>query len=99
MASYSEDHLLIRIYIAETEYSGEDLVLRKYLKTLQRPDGIDDAAYKTLRRKAKNFFVRDGYLFKRSRKRGKPPRRIVGDKAQQLEIIRQTHDECGHRGD
>ena len=99
MASYSEDHLLARIYIAEAEYSGEDLVLGKYLETLQRPDGISNTAYKTLRRKAKNFFVRDGYLFKRSRKRGKPPRRVVGDKTQQLEIIRQIHDECGHRGD
>jgi hypothetical protein len=44
-----------------------------------------------------DFLIRNGYLFKRSRKRGLPPRRVVGLKEQRLAIIRELHDEIGHR--
>jgi hypothetical protein len=41
--------------------------------------------------------VRDGYLFKRGRKRGFPYRRVVGLPEQRLEIIRELHNGIGHR--
>ena len=73
------------------------MVLGRYLETLERPEGMDDQQYQQLRKKSRNFFVRDGYLFKRSRKRGLPPRRVIGP-AQRMEVIRELHDEKGHRG-
>ena len=42
--------------------------------------------------------MRDGHLFKHSQKWGIPPRRVVGLKDQRLAIIRELHDETGHRG-
>jgi Integrase zinc binding domain/Integrase core domain len=86
-----------RVWLHEREYDGDDLVLGRCLETLERPEGMDDQRYEQLRKKSRNFFVRDGYLFKRSRKRGLPPRRVIGP-AQRMEVIRELHDEKGHRG-
>src|SRR4030095_9040159 len=91
------DHLA-RIYLLEGEYDGQDLVLGQYLETLQRPENLTDAQYQQLRKKSRLFFVRDGLLFKRNRKRGLPPRRVLGRPEPKLEAIRSLHDEKGHRG-
>jgi hypothetical protein len=72
--------------------------LGRYLETLKRPEGLGNEEYRKLRTKSRDFLIRDGYLFKRSRKRGLPPRRVVGLKEQRLAIIREIHDEVGHRG-
>ena len=86
---------IARIYLAEGEYEGEDLLLGKYLMALRRPEGLTDGEYARLRRRAKLFFLRDGYLYKR----GRPvPRRVVGLRVQKLKIIEEVHDEIGHRG-
>ena len=68
-------------------YVGEDIMVGRYLETLKRPDGISDSEYQQLRRKAKKYLVRDGYLFRRGRKRGFPPRRVVGLEDQKKEVI------------
>jgi len=88
---------LSQVYLHEADYDGEDLVLGHYLETLERPDSFTDLQYQQLRKKARMFLVRDGYLFKRGHKRGMPLRRVVGLRDQQLEIIRELHDGIGHR--
>jgi hypothetical protein len=88
---------LSRVYLHEADYDSEDLILGQYLETLERPDGLTDLEYQKLRKKAWTFLVRDGHLFKRSRKRGIPPRRVFGLPEQRLEIIRELHHENGHR--
>jgi transposase InsO family protein len=90
--------MLSHVYLLDSEYSGEDLVLGRYLETLERPSEIDDDGFRRLRTKAKHFFVRDGHLYKRSRKRGLPPRRVIGLRQQRWEIIKALHDDIGHRG-
>ena len=54
-----------RVYLNEEEYVDEDLILGKFLVTLERPGGLTDAEYQKLRRKSKSFFIRDGYLYKK----------------------------------
>ncbi len=90
--------LLARIYLNHSEYTGDDLRICQYLETLERPEGISTAEYQALRQKSKGFLIRDGHLFKRSRKRGQPPRRVVSLPDQRSEIVQQVHDEIGHRG-
>jgi hypothetical protein len=85
----------LRAHFNEEEYEGDDLLLGKYLAMLQRPDGLTDLEYKRLRRKSKSFFIRDGYLYKKGKR---IHRRVVGLKDQRLEILRDIHDETGHRG-
>lgn len=84
-----------RVYLNEAKYIGEDLILRKYLVLLRRPDGLTDLEYQQLRRKSKSFFVRDGYLYK---KRKRVPRQVVGLREQKLKVMVELHDEAGHRG-
>ena len=86
-----------RVYLCE-EYTDDDLVLGRYLETLERSEGFSDVDYQNLRKKSRNFLVRDDYLFKRSQKRGISPRRVVGLRDQRLAIIQELHDEIGHRG-
>jgi hypothetical protein len=76
----------------------DDVLLGRYLTTLQRPDGMTDSQYQQLRKKSKNFFVRDGFLFKRPRHHGVPPRRVVGLKEEREKIMKEMHDENGHLG-
>jgi hypothetical protein len=90
---------MARVYLHEGEYEGNDLRLRRYLETMERPDGLMDQEYQSLQRKAKDFLVRDGYLFKRGRKRGIPPRRVIGRPERRIEAIKELHDETGHNGE
>ena len=85
-----------RVYLHEADYNGDDLILGRYLETLRRPDGMTDQQFQQLRQKSRSFLVRDGYLYKRSKKR-QPPRRVVGTLEQQREVLHEVH-EFGHRG-
>jgi Integrase zinc binding domain len=93
-----KSELLARVYLHQAEYTGEDLLIGQYLKTLRRPDSLMDMEYQQLRRNSKSFFIRDGYLYKRGRKRGMPPRRVVGLPEQPVEIVRECQGEISHRG-
>ena len=93
-----EPPLLARIYLHEAEYDGDDLVLGRYLETLQRPDSLTDQQYQRLRQKSRHFLVCDGYLFKRARKRSHPPRRVIGKEDLRDEVLQELHDNQGHRG-
>ena len=87
-----------RVWLLQGEYEGSDLMLGQYLETMQRPEGLSETEYRELKRKSKGFLVRDGLLFKRSRKRGMPPKRVLGRRQQRLDAIRGIHDEVAHRG-
>jgi len=89
---------IARIYLHEGEYEGDDLILGRYLENLQRPANLTDQQYQRLRKKSRDFLVRDGYLFKRGRKRNIPPRRVIGQLAHRQGILIELHDEAGHRG-
>jgi hypothetical protein len=80
------------------EDDPDDVILGQYLTSLERPDGMTDSQYQQLRKKSKNFLVRDGMLFKRPRHHGVPPRQVVGLKEQREEIMREMHEEKGHMG-
>jgi len=85
------------IYLHEAEYDGDNLVLGRYLETLRRPSDMTDEEFEQLRKKSRSFLVRDGYLYKRSRKRH-PPRRVIGKIEQRDKVLREVHDGRGHRG-
>ena len=77
---------------------GQDLILGRYLETLQRPDGLTDQQFWRPQKKSCSFLVCDGLLFKRGWKCGLPPKRVLGRLEQRLEAIRNLHDDHGHRG-
>jgi RNase H-like domain found in reverse transcriptase/Integrase zinc binding domain/Reverse transcriptase (RNA-dependent DNA polymerase) len=87
-----------RVYLHEGEYTGQLLTIGRYLETLERPSGISDTEFRKLRKDANKYLVRDGYLYKRSKKRSVPPRRVIGRQEERQEILKALHDELGHRG-
>jgi len=96
----ARDSELSWVYFVAAEYEEEsDRQLGEYLESASRPAGISDEEFRTLRRKAFGFLVRDGILFKRGRKAEDPPRRVVGLRAERERIMIACHDEIGgHRG-
>ena len=71
--------------------------IKKYLLTLKRPVGVSDKVYDSFRQFALKFLVHEWLRFFLN-KVNIPLRRVVWDKAQQGEIIREMHDKGGHRG-
>lgn len=91
--------LCARVYLHSAEYSGDDLLIGEYLTTLRRAEGMSDQDFNRIRKKSKQFLVRDGHLFKIARKGGMAPRRVICISERQEQIIRELHDDIGHRGD
>ena len=80
-----KEGLLAHVYIIEAEYEGENLLLRRYLENLRRPQGLTDEEYRKLRWKAKGLFIKDRLLFKWRIRQRAPPQRVVGLRDQQLD--------------
>ena len=68
-----------------------------YLLTLQRPDGMTDKPFNSLKQYALRFLVHEGLLF-RPPKVNMSPRRVIWDGHEQKKIIKELHDQSGHRG-
>jgi RNase H-like domain found in reverse transcriptase/Integrase zinc binding domain/Reverse transcriptase (RNA-dependent DNA polymerase) len=100
-SDYERDRYQIyRVSFDATLYEDDpdDALMGQYLTTLQRPDEMTDSQYQQLRKKSKNFFVRDGFLFKRPRHHGIPPRRVIGMLIDRKRALEELHDEKGHMG-
>ena len=80
-------------------YEGEESLQRvgEYLETMQRPAGMPDGEFKRFKGFAVKFLLREGVLYRRA-KMGMPPRRVLGNVKDKEEVLRQLHDESGHRG-
>ena len=88
---------IARIWLVEGVYEGEDLRIGQYLESMERPEGLTTPQFRSFPKKALGFLVRDGHLYKRGR-RGSPHRRVLGTVPQRQEVIKERHDETGHRG-
>jgi len=53
----SGSDMMVQAWLLEEEYFGSDLIIGRYLETLQRPDGMGDLEYKALKKKAVGFLV------------------------------------------
>jgi hypothetical protein len=89
---YMDDNLTEKEYGSWSRRIGAFL-----LSGGQRPNGMDIKQFKLLRRQALNFMVRDGHLFRRPDKVN-PVRRVIDSSARRDEILRELHDDSGHRG-
>ena len=69
----------------------------KFLTTLEAPHSKSIQEQKRFVRKATQFFVRDGKMWKRRSER--PPLLVILDHARRLAILTQAHESLGHRGE
>lgn len=86
-----------RVYLIEGLYEGEWKDLGDYLETMRLPTHLDNKAQQALKKRSKNYFGRDGKMWKRA-KEGMLPREVVLSDARQTKMLQQLHDELGHRG-
>lgn len=91
-----DDALEAQVYTT-TAYHQYRL-LREYLATCQLPEGISKTTASQLKRKANQFCLLKGELYKRSK--DGVPKRVVLSPEEQLEILEANHDDIsgGHRG-
>ena len=84
----------------EDLYFGEFLLLGKYLSELKQEETWTREEFEKIRKKSFNYFLKEGFLWKRLKKSGGLPQRVVGDSETKLQILKQCHDDdsAGHRG-
>ena len=91
-ANNNDDDLL------EGEYGTQSKRIAAFLLSGgQRPRGMGVKEFRKFRRRALNFLVRDGHLFRRPDKTN-PVRRVIDGKERREEIMQSLHDDSGHRG-
>jgi hypothetical protein len=71
--------------------------VKKFLKTLERPEGLNEKETKSFLRYARQFFLGGGGELYRRGRAGEMHQRVVerGDRAR---VLRGIHEEMGHRG-
>lgn len=69
--------------------------VRTFLETLTRPEGLTEEAFRSFVRYSSDFFVQDNKLWKRV---SNGRHQVVVRSHHRLDIIKQAHDELGHKG-
>ncbi|KAL3698249.1 hypothetical protein R1sor_012325 [Riccia sorocarpa] len=84
----------------EDLYDGKLRDIGFYLSTLERRGDWNEAEFKKIRQKAYGFLLRDGYLWKRPKRRDGDFLRVVDDEDTKLELLKEFHETlwAGHRG-
>ena len=84
----------------EELYSGDLLVIGKYLSTLEKDLGWTREEFEKIRRKSYSFLLKEGFLWRRPKILDGVPLRVVGDDNTKNKILKESHDAeaAGHRG-
>ncbi|RAQ98663.1 putative gag-pol poly protein [Stemphylium lycopersici] len=79
------------------EFSEASEQYAQFLVNLKSPKGMQSRELRAWKKRALNFFVRDGILFKKT-SRNIAIRRVVDDKDLQTAAVWNVHQQIGHRG-
>jgi len=84
----------------EDLYSGELLVIGRYISTLERDTKWSDEEFNKIRKKAYKFMIKDGYLWRRPKARKQVPLRVLDTEGEKSRVLQEAHDmeAAGHRG-
>lgn len=105
LEQFLDDNLFIRrlearpvtVRLVAGEYTGHWADIGRFLEDMELPADLTPRQREAFRKEATRFLIRDGHLFKRGRE-NQPPKRVVCKGADQQRVIRELHDESGHRG-
>ena len=78
-------------------YSDKSERIAAFLTSLQKPVGLNRKEFRAFKSEALRYQVQDGQLYRRNSK-NVPSRRVIDSDERKLEILKQLHDESGHRG-
>jgi Integrase zinc binding domain/RNase H-like domain found in reverse transcriptase/Reverse transcriptase (RNA-dependent DNA polymerase) len=81
-------------------YEGKLRDIGLYLSTLERQRNWMDKTFKDIRHQSYGYLLRDGFLWKRAKRAGEMPLRVVGDSKTKAQVLEEFHDTlwAGHRG-
>lgn len=84
----------------EDLYEGRLRDIGIYLSTLKRQEGWLDKTFKDIRHQSYDYLLRDGFLWKRPKRKDGVPLRVVGDLETKNLLLKEFHDTlwAGHRG-
>ena len=82
------------------QYEGRLRDIGIYLSTLRRQEGWMDKTFKDIRHQSYGYLLRDGFLWKRPKRKDGVPLRVIGDMETKNQILKEFHDTfwAGHRG-
>jgi hypothetical protein len=81
-------------------YEGKLKDIGLYLSTMKQQEGWTDKTFKDIRHQSYGYLLKEGFLWKRAKKNGEMPLRVVGDSETKTQILKEFHDTlwAGHRG-
>lgn len=81
-------------------YEGRLRDIGLYLSTLKRQEGWMDKTFKDIRHQSYSYLLRDGFLWKRPKRKDGVPLRVIDDAETKNQILKEFHDTswAGHRG-
>jgi hypothetical protein len=94
---YSPESLPSFYFVATVRLDEDLRIIYKFLTTLEAPSHNNVQDQRRFIRKATQFFVRDGKMWKR--RKGSSPLLVILDHARRLAILTQAHEGLGHRGE
>ncbi|KAL6406497.1 putative gag-pol poly protein [Ilyonectria robusta] len=71
---------------------------RNYLTSLKQPEGLSARDFSRLRKKATQFYVHGGHIWRRALSLGDDPTLVVDDEELQKHLIITSHHHRGHKG-
>lgn len=83
--------------VLNQEYSEDSERIAKFLTTGRAPRSVPQNSLRAWKKRALNFFVREGYLFRKT-SRNVAIRRVVDDDDLRVAAIWEIHRQIGHRG-
>jgi ribonuclease HI len=78
-------------------YSEDSWQIARYLTTLQKLAGMGRTEFRSFKRRALQYAVTDGNLYRRAGK-GVPQRLVIDTDDCKAEILKELHEEFGHKG-
>jgi hypothetical protein len=79
------------------EYTEESQDIARFILYLQRPEELRGKEWRRWAKHAAQFFVRERHLFKKATK-VMPARRVIDRPETQAALIREVHEQLGHKG-
>ena len=81
-------------------YDGRLKDIGLYLSTMERQRSWMEKTFKDIRHQSYGYLLKDGFLWKRAKRAGEVPLRVVGDPLTKTQVLQEFHDTlwAGHRG-
>lgn len=88
----------VAVYLLTGSTQEETLLqIKHYLETMEVPEFDTPAKRVRFLKKTLRYFVQEGHMFRRNS--GQMPRRIIFDTDERKIILKEAHDDHGHRGE